>query len=156
MQRYYEKVLNGLQRPILLVAVSIVALLSASGVAIGVTSTDGRNAGHAVNVAAAASPTSTAFKTVQLQIPEGAGTKVIKGSARFNSPVTSAAVVLNGFKLDYLTVDHHTDIIQADANTVSISPADTVNFNVVITHADQNHDDRYKGDVTVVVIANVQ
>jgi hypothetical protein len=48
MQTYYEKVLNGMRRPVLLVAVAMVALLSASGVAMGVTSTDGRNEGHAV------------------------------------------------------------------------------------------------------------
>ena len=52
MQTYYEKVLNGMQRPILLVAVTIVALLSASGVAMGVTSTEGRNEGHSAKVAA--------------------------------------------------------------------------------------------------------
>jgi hypothetical protein len=52
MQTYYEKVLNGMRRPILLVAVAIVALLSASGVAMGVTSTEGRNEGHAVKGAA--------------------------------------------------------------------------------------------------------
>src|SRR5215212_9118211 len=52
MQTYYEKVLNGMRRPILLVTVAIVALLSASGIAMGVTSTDGRNEGHAVKGAA--------------------------------------------------------------------------------------------------------
>jgi len=52
MQTYFEKVLNGMRRPILLVAVAIVALLSASGVAMGVTSTESRNEGQAVKGAA--------------------------------------------------------------------------------------------------------
>jgi hypothetical protein len=52
MQTYYEKVLNGMRRPLLLVAVAIVALVSASGVAMGAASPDGRNEGHAVKVAA--------------------------------------------------------------------------------------------------------
>jgi hypothetical protein len=52
MQTYYENVLHGMRRPLLLVAVAIVALLSASGVAMGVTSTEGRNEGHAVKGAA--------------------------------------------------------------------------------------------------------
>jgi hypothetical protein len=37
MQTYYEKVLNRMRRPLLLAAVAIVALLSASGVAVAVT-----------------------------------------------------------------------------------------------------------------------
>jgi len=38
MQTYYEKVLNRMRRPVLLVAVAIVALLSASGIAVAVNS----------------------------------------------------------------------------------------------------------------------
>jgi hypothetical protein len=41
MQTYYEKVLDRMRRPVLLVAVAIVASLSASGVAMAVTSTKG-------------------------------------------------------------------------------------------------------------------
>jgi hypothetical protein len=37
MQTYYEKVLNRMRRPLLLVAVALVALLSASGIAVAVT-----------------------------------------------------------------------------------------------------------------------
>jgi hypothetical protein len=129
MRTYYEKVLNGMQRPILLVAVTIVALLSASGRAMGVTSTEGTNEGHAVKSAAsdrltasAAIPTSTAFKTVTLTIPQGSGTKNISGSVRFDSPVKSAAVVLNGFKLDYLSTDQHTDVIEVDVDLAGRTP----------------------------------
>src|SRR5215211_858445 len=121
MRTYYEKVLNGMQRPILLVAVAIVALLSASGIAMGVTSTEGTNEGHAVKSAAfdrltasAAIPTSTAFKTVTLTIPQGSGTKNIPGSVRFDSPVKSAAVVLSGLNLDYLSSDKPPDVMEKD------------------------------------------
>jgi hypothetical protein len=66
MQTYYEKVLNGMQRPILLVAVTMVALLSASGVAMGVTSTEGRNEGHSPKVAASDGLTRAASSDVSV------------------------------------------------------------------------------------------
>lgn len=66
MQTYYEKVLNGMRRPVLLGAVAIMALLSASGVAMGVTSTDGRNEGHAVKGAAPDALTTRAASSYEL------------------------------------------------------------------------------------------
>jgi hypothetical protein len=56
MQTYYEKVLNRMRRPVLLVAVAIVALLSASGIAVAVTSISDGGAIEQVRVAYSTDP----------------------------------------------------------------------------------------------------
>jgi hypothetical protein len=56
MQKYYEKVLNRMRRPVLLVAVAIVALLSASGVAVAVNSLASGGAIEQVLVAGSTDP----------------------------------------------------------------------------------------------------
>ena len=164
MQTYYEKVLNRMRRPVLLVAVALVALLAASGIAVAVTSTDeGRDEGRAVKVAAPdGSPrtpvtpaTTTAYRSVSITIPSGSGTKRIASSVTFNSNVRSAAVVLNGFNLDYSTSDHHINVIEADLDIVQISGR-TVFIAADTRYADVNFDDSYSGFVTAVVIANVE
>jgi hypothetical protein len=164
MQTYYEKVLNRMRRPVLLVAVALVALLAASGIAVAVTSTDeGRDEGRAVKVAAPdGSPrtpvtpaTTTAYRSVSITIPSGSGTKRIASSVTFNSNVRSAAVALNGFNLDYSTSDHHINVVEADLDIVQISGR-TVFIAADTRYADQNFDDSYSGFVTAVVIANVE
>jgi hypothetical protein len=166
MQTYYEKVLNRMRRPVLLVAVALVALLAASGIAVAVTSTDeGRDEGRAVKVAApdgsprAAVPvtpaTTTAYRSVSITIPSGSGTKRIASSVTFNSNVRSAAVALNGFNLDYSNSDHHLNVIEADLDIVQISGR-TVFIAADTRYADVNFDDSYSGFVTAVVIANVE
>jgi hypothetical protein len=162
MQMYYEKVFNRMQRPVLLVAVAIVALLSASGIAMAVTSTDeGKNEVRAVKGAAsdrltaAALPTSTAFSSTTIIIPDGAGTKRVNSSVTFPSNVRSATVALNGFNLDYSSSDHHINVIEADVDVRSISGR-TVFIAADTQYADQNFDDRYHGWVTATVIATVE
>ena len=51
MQTYYEKVLNRIRRPVLVVAVALVALLAASGIAVAVTTFASGGAISAVRVA---------------------------------------------------------------------------------------------------------
>jgi hypothetical protein len=164
MQTYYEKVLNRMRRPVLLVAVALVALLAASGIAVAVTSTDeGRDEGRAVKVAAPdGSPrtpvtpaTTTAYRSVSITIPSGSGTKRINSSVTFSSNVRSAAVALNGFNLDYSTSDHHINVVEADLDIVQISGR-TVFIAADTRYADVNFDDSYSGFVTAVVIANVE
>jgi hypothetical protein len=164
MQTYYEKVLNRIRRPVLLVAVALVALLAASGMAVAVNSTDeGRDEGRAVKVAAPdGSPrtpvtpaTTTAYRSVSITIPSGSGTKRIASSVTFNSNVRSAAVALNGFNLDYSTSDHHINVVEADLDIVQISGR-TVFIAADTRYADVNFDDSYSGFVTAVVIANVE
>jgi uncharacterized secreted protein with C-terminal beta-propeller domain len=164
MQTYYEKVLNRMRRPVLLVAVALVALLAASGMAVAVNSTDeGRDEGRAVKVAAPdGSPrtpvtpaTTTAYRSVSITIPSGSGTKRIASSVTFNSNVRSAAVALNGFNLDYSTSDHHINVVEADLDIVQISGR-TVFIAADTRYADQNFDDSYSGFVTAVVTATVE
>jgi hypothetical protein len=176
MQTYYEKVLNRIQRPVLLVAVALVALLAASGIAVAVTPTD---EGRAVKVAASGEAstsnvsvtpaTSTAYGSKTVTIPSGSGTKrlfrdnnpntindnCVSCAVTFNSNVRSATVVLNGFNLDYSNSDHHINVVEADLDIVQISGR-TVYFAVDTQYADQNFDDSYSGFVTAVVIANVE
>jgi hypothetical protein len=181
MQTFYEKVLNGMRRPVLLVAVAIVALLSASGVAMGVNSTEDRNEGHAgkdaasdgLTTRAARIPaTDTDFRTVSFDLPSGgvAGRQrfsfapttsnhCVECRVDFSSPVQSAAVVLNGFKFNYLTSDHHTDVVEADLDFVRIgsgNESDKVFFAIDTEQRDKGPQERYNGYVTATVIANVR
>lgn len=100
------------------------------------------------------STSTTDFRTVSINIPSGTGRRSIDGTANFGRPVRRAAVALNGFKLDYVSSDHHINITEADTDIVSIS-GNAVNFRVECQFADKNFDDPYKGYVTATVIAEV-
>jgi hypothetical protein len=183
MQAYYEKVLNGMRRPVLLVAVAIVALLSASGVAMGVNSTEDRNEGHAGKDAASDGlttrgaarfpATDTDFRTVTFNLPSGGvtgpqrfdfNTPVLANRCDacrvdFSSPVQSATVVLNGFRFNYLTSDSHTDVVEADVDFVRIgsgTESDKVFIAIDTAYHDKDTFSRYNGYVSATVIANVQ
>jgi hypothetical protein len=68
-------------------------------------------------------------------------------------------VAVNGFQLNYLSVDHHTDMIQVDVDTVKNQPnepADEVHFVAHTTYTDKDTFSSYNGYVDVAVIANVQ
>jgi hypothetical protein len=182
MQTFYEKVLNGMRRPVLLVAVAIVALLSASGVAMGVNSTEDRNEGHAgkdaasdgLTTRAARIPaTDTDFRTVSFNLPS----QGVTGRQRFDfdtvappnrcdpcrvdfsSPVLSATVALNGFRFNYLTSDSHTDVVEADVDVVRIgsgTESDKVFIAIDTAYHDKDTFSPYNGYVSATVIANVQ
>jgi hypothetical protein len=94
------------------------------------------------------------FRTVSINIPAGTGRRTIPGSATFGSQVRRAGIALNGFALDYVSSDHHINIVEADTDIASIS-GNTVTFNVECHYADQNFDDSYQGYVTALVIAEV-
>ena len=95
------------------------------------------------------------FRTSSVSIPNGTGRRSIAGNATFGRPVLKANVVLNGFKLDFASSDHHINIVEADTDIVSIS-GNTVNFRVECNYADKNSDDPYSGYVTALVIAEVE
>lgn len=96
-----------------------------------------------------------AFQTSSVTIPSGTGRRSVDSSVTFGSSVNSAAVALNGFALDFDNSDHHINIAEADTDIVSVSGR-TVNFRVQCNYADKNFDDRYRGYVTALVIADVQ
>ena len=95
-----------------------------------------------------------AFKRKSVNIPSGTGRRSVSSSVDFASPVKSAAVALNGFKLDFDSSDHHINITEADTDIVSIS-GKTVKFRVECNYADKNFDDKYHGYVTATVMADV-
>jgi hypothetical protein len=161
MQTHYEKVFNRMRRSVLLVAVAIIALLSASGVAMALTSTEGSDESHEVKVARseesfkATAGGSTAFRSVVINIPSGTGVKEVEKAVTFSSNVTSAVVVINGFKLDYASDDHEINVIEADVDLDQIV-GPTVHIDADTQYADKNFDDSYSGYVTATVIATVQ
>ena len=92
------------------------------------------------------------FATPSLTIPSGTGRRHIEGTASFPATVLRAGVALNGFKLDYVSDDHHINIAEADTDIVSVSGT-TVTFAVECDFNDKNFDDKYTGYVTALVIA---
>jgi len=94
------------------------------------------------------------FIEKKINIPVGKGTRVIPASVNFSRDVISANVVMNGFRFDYKSDDHHINVIQADTRFVSRS-GKKVNFEIQCQYADKNFDDEYFGDVQVLVIAEV-
>lgn len=92
------------------------------------------------------------FRTTTVTIPSGTGRRSIVGTASFPANVVRAGVALNGFQLDYVSDDHHINIVEADTDIFSVSGA-TVTFRVECDYADKNFDDNYRGYVSVLVIA---
>jgi hypothetical protein len=92
------------------------------------------------------------FRTASITVPSGTGRRSIEGTATFPATVVRAGAALNGFQFDYLSDDHHLNIIEADTDVVSIS-GNTVRFRVECQYADKNFDDSYQGFVTALIIA---
>ena len=95
------------------------------------------------------------FRTISLGVPSGTGRRSISGAVNFDSRVFQAAIALNGFKLDFVSSDHHINVIEADSDVVSIS-GNRVDVRVECNYADKNFDDAYFGYVTALVIAEVE
>jgi hypothetical protein len=95
-----------------------------------------------------------AFRTVTLTVPGGSGTKVIPGTAFFNTDVRSAGTAINGFRLDYADADHHINVVEVNSEVLE-TPGTAVSLRVICQYADKNFDDAYSGRVEVLVIADV-
>ena len=96
----------------------------------------------------------TDFRVQNILIPNGTGRRTIPGSVTFGSRVNRAAVAINGYKMDYVSSDHHINIVEVDTDLTGVS-GNTVNFRVQCNYADRNFDDRYEGYVSALVIADV-
>jgi len=96
----------------------------------------------------------TDFRTQTLNIPIGTGRRSLTSSVTFGSRVNRANVALNGYKLDYVSDDHHINIVEVDTDIVSIS-GNKVNFRVEFQYSDKNFDDPYQGYVNALIIADV-
>lgn len=95
------------------------------------------------------------FRTISLSVPQGTGRRSIEGSVAFGSNVFQAGVALNGFKLDFVTADHHLNVIEVDSDVTSIT-GNIVGIRAQCEFADKNFDDPYFGYVTMMVIASVE
>jgi hypothetical protein len=97
-----------------------------------------------------------AIRTVGVTIPDGPGHKNIDGQALFPSDVKDAGVAINGFALDFSgSGDRHINVVHVDVDILTISGA-IVNFRAHCDYADVNFDDPYVGNITVLVVADVQ
>ena len=74
----------------------------------------------------------TDFRNVSIGIPSGTGRRSIEGSATFDSAFQKANVALNGFKLDYVSSDHHINIVEADTD-ILLSPGIPLIFGYSVT-----------------------
>ena len=94
------------------------------------------------------------FRRRRVTIPTGTGRRSINDSVTFSSNVNRADIALNGFQLDYVNSDHHINVVEIDTDIISRSH-NTVNFRIEADYADKNFDDKYRGYVEVLVIADV-
>lgn len=95
------------------------------------------------------------FRTKSVAIPSGRGRRSINDSVTFGSSVKRAGISVNGFKLDYVTADHHINIVEIDTDIISVTDS-TVSFRVECDFADKGLDDDYRGEVHALVIAELQ
>ena len=95
-----------------------------------------------------------AFRTVNLTVPGGSGTKVVPGTAFFDTDVRSAGTAINGLRLDFANADHHINVVEVNSE-VTGTPGTAVSLRVICQYADKNFDDPYSGRVDVLVIADV-
>ena len=94
------------------------------------------------------------FRIARISIPSGTSERTFNESVVFSRNVREANVALQGFRLDYSSSDHHIDTVKVDVNLRSFS-GNTVRFSVTVDYADKNNDDRYNGNIDVLVIADI-
>ena len=58
-------------------------------------------------------------------------------------------------KLDFSSKDHHINIVEVKTSLTSFD-GKRVNFRVECEYADKNFDDPYKGEVDVLIMADVE
>lgn len=95
------------------------------------------------------------FITTRTDVPRGRGRRQINGSVSFQKKVRVANVALRGFLLDFVTSDHHINVVEVAVNFAG-SEGEIVRFRVNCQFADKNFDDEYFGHVDVLVIADLQ
>jgi hypothetical protein len=96
----------------------------------------------------------TDFRSVNIPLPDGTGTKTIPADVTFGSAVRSADTAVKSFFFDYDSDDHHINVVEATTGVRTIQ-GNTVTVAANARYADRNFDDAYTGQVTVLVIAQV-
>jgi hypothetical protein len=79
------------------------------------------------------------FLTPRIDVPRGSGRRELIGSVSFQRKVRVAEVALRGFLLDFVTNDHHIDIVEV-ATEFGGTEGETVHFRVDCQYADKNSD----------------
>lgn len=98
------------------------------------------------------------FAPRRLEVPRGAGTRVLRTAADFRahgSRVRNVTVVLQGFKFDYVSSDHHINVVEVSAAVTRVQGT-LVEVEVRCQYADRNFDDLYEGFVAIDMIADVE
>ena len=96
-----------------------------------------------------------AFLTKKIDVPRGSGRRELHDSVSFQGKVRVAEVALRGFLLDFVTSDHHINVVEV-ATEFAGAEGEIVRFRVDCQYADKNFDDQYFGHVDVLVIADLQ
>ncbi|MGE3271845.1 MAG: hypothetical protein AB7P40_24035 [Chloroflexota bacterium] len=95
------------------------------------------------------------FITSRIDVPRGRGRRQLNGSVSFQRKVRVANIALRGFVLDFVSSDHHINIVEVTTDFAG-SEGEIVRFRVNSQYADKNFDDEYFGHIDVLVIADLQ
>jgi len=96
------------------------------------------------------------FVNTRVSIPSGTRIRLFPGRATFGSTVRSAGIAVNGFKLEYDSVDdHHINEVRVDTQIIGIF-GNIVDFHVKCHYTDKTSENPYSGEVVVLVIAETQ
>ena len=95
------------------------------------------------------------FITTTIDVPRGRGRRQLNGSVSFQRKVRVANIALRGFLLDFVTSDHHINVVEVTTDFAG-TEGEIVRFRVNCQYADKNFDDEFFGQVDVLVIADLQ
>jgi hypothetical protein len=95
------------------------------------------------------------FITTKIEVPRGRGRRQLNGSVSFQRKVRVANIALRGFLLDFVTSDHHINVVEVTTDFAG-TEGEIVRFRVNCQYADRNFDDEFFGHVDVLVIADLQ
>jgi hypothetical protein len=95
------------------------------------------------------------FITKRIEFLRVTGPQHLNDSVSFQRKVRVANIALRGFLLDFVTSDHHINVVEVTTDLAG-TEGEIVRFRVNCQYADRNFDDLYSGHVDVLVIADLQ
>ena len=95
------------------------------------------------------------FRTKMIEVKRGRERRQLNDSVSFQRKVRVAEVALRGFVLDFVSSDHHINVVEVTTEFAG-TEGEIVHFRVNCQYADRNFDDEYFGSVDVLVIADLQ
>jgi hypothetical protein len=101
-------------------------------------------------------PMSTVFSSRRVEVPDGAGTKVLQGSAAFSGDIRNADIAIKSFGFDFIGGPRPLNVIQVATSIFDIAKP-FVNFQVECNYLDSGDPDprSYHGFIDVLIIADV-